>query len=451
MKKIAIIGSGIFVIFYLIGIFIFHDRFYFRTYINGVNCSGKTVKQVEMQMAEQVKKYKLSLTGRNDIADTIKGEDIRLYYVSDGTIRKLKEKQPAYNWLFGSFKVDSDDMQVNVTYSKRKLENIIEQLAFFQEENIVQSEEPKVSYENKKIVVKPAVYGTEMKKEKFNKVVKEALESGEDAIDIEEEKCYIDPKYDEKNKQFISAVETMEKYVSSMITYDFGSQTEVLDGKEIFSWLSMDNKFQVMISEDEQREFVKGLERKYNTLGSQRMFTTHDGRVISVPSGNYGFMISRSGEMEQMSKDIQEGKEVEREPIYAYRGYVRGQDDIGDTYVEIDLTNQKMLLYIDGNIDVETDVVTGNESSGFGTPDGVYGVTYKERDATLSGEDYNVPVKYWMPFNRNIGIHDASWRTKFGGEIYKTNGSHGCVNTPEENASKIFAKIEKGMPVIVHY
>ena len=109
-----------------------------------------------------------------------------------------------------------------------------------------------------------------------------------------------------------------------------------------------------------------------------------------------------------------------------------------------------MWFYVDGKTYVETDVVTGNVSQGNATPVGVYAITYKERDATLTGENYSSPVEYWMPFNGNIGIHDASWRTTFGGELYKTSGSHGCVNTPPANAKKIFEKIEKGMPVIVH-
>ena len=55
-----------------------------------------------------------------------------------------------------------------------------------------------------------------------------------------------------------------------------------------------------------------------------------------------------------------------------------------------------------------------------------------------------------MPFNGGIGIHDASWRNKFGGEIYKTGGSHGCVNSPYEVAKAIFDNIEVGTPVVCY-
>ena len=61
------------------------------------------------------------------------------------------------------------------------------------------------------------------------------------------------------------------------------------------------------------------------------------------------------------------------------------------------------------------------------------------------------PVDFWMPFNGNIGIHDASWRTEFGKNIYMTNGSHGCVNSPYELANTIFDNIEAGTPIVCYY
>lgn len=451
MKKIVAIGVGIFALCYMIGIFIFQDRFYFRSYINGVNYSGKTVKDVEMEMAVQVQNYVLTLKGKDGVTDTIRGKDIRLFYVSDGTVEKLKEKQPAYNWLFGSFKKDTDNMAIHVTYGKGKFDQVFEQLAFFKKENIRKSKVPQVTYDNGKVNIENAIYGTEVKKEYLKSLIKKAIESGQKELDLVENHCYVEPEYDEKNKDFIKAVETMKRYVETNITYDFEDRTETLDGKQIFPWLSIDKNFKVKISEDEQIDFIRGLERKYNTLGLSREFTTYDGRTISVPSGNYGYMISRGRELEQMTKDIKEGKTIKREPEYAYRGYIRKQDDIGNTYVEVDLTKQKMYFFVNGNLYVETDVVTGDLGREMGTPDGVYGITYKERNAILKGPNYRTEVEYWMPFNQSIGIHDAGWRSKFGGEIYQTQGSHGCVNTPPENAKKIYEKIETGMPVIVHY
>ena len=110
-----------------------------------------------------------------------------------------------------------------------------------------------------------------------------------------------------------------------------------------------------------------------------------------------------------------------------------------------------MWFYKNGQLIVDTDVVTGNMSRGYGTPAIVAAVKYKARNAVLRGADYETPVKYWMPFYGNYGIHDAGWRGKFGGAIYQTNGSHGCVNTPPANMKILFEQAEKGTPVVLYY
>lgn len=97
-----------------------------------------------------------------------------------------------------------------------------------------------------------------------------------------------------------------------------------------------------------------------------------------------------------------------------------------------------MYFYKDGKKILESDFVSGNVSKGYTTPPGLFSLTYKQRDATLKGQGYASPVKFWMPFNGGIGFHDASWRNTFGGTIYKKNGSHGCVNMPYAAAKTLF-------------
>ncbi|MEG1848262.1 MAG: L,D-transpeptidase, partial [Lachnospiraceae bacterium] len=125
--------------------------------------------------------------------------------------------------------------------------------------------------------------------------------------------------------------------------------------------------------------------------------------------------------------------------------------DIGQNYVEIDLSAQHLYVHQAGQVTEESDFVSGNLAKGHATPAGIYGLTYKERDATLRGETYESHVDYWMPFNGNIGMHDAGWRKEFGGDIYLTKGSHGCVNLPTKKAERIYELVEKGMPVICYY
>ena len=127
--------------------------------------------------------------------------------------------------------------------------------------------------------------------------------------------------------------------------------------------------------------------------------------------------------------------------------------DIGDSYVEADLTHQHLYLYEDGAIIFETDFVSGSMSSTPDciTPEGVFGVTYKTTNAVLRGATYETPVNYWMPFYGNYGMHDATWRVEFGGQIYIQNGSHGCINLPLSAAALIYEHVSTGFPVICYY
>lgn len=120
-----------------------------------------------------------------------------------------------------------------------------------------------------------------------------------------------------------------------------------------------------------------------------------------------------------------------------------------DTFVEIDLSEQKVIFYIDNEIAIKSDIVTGHASNS-PTRLGYFEIYYKETDCYLTGPGYRSHVDYWMPFDKGIGLHDADWRDEFGKEIYKNNGSHGCVNMPFDTAKTIYNNTEVHSKVLVH-
>ena len=200
---------------------------------------------------------------------------------------------------------------------------------------------------------------------------------------------------------------------------------------------------------------MENLAARYDTCGTEREFAATRGDIVTVKYVTYGTKLDVEAEQAYLLEVLQgEGDEAGsmlHVPAYSQQGYVRGLDDIGDTYIEIDMTEQRMYYYADGELTLETDVVTGNTGRRMGTPQGINFVYAKERNRTLRGADYASFVKYWMPVKGNVGIHDASWRTKFGGQIYKTNGSHGCINTPSDIMSQLYELAEVGTPVIMFY
>jgi hypothetical protein len=234
------------------------------------------------------------------------------------------------------------------------------------------------------------------------------------------------------------------------VTYQFGDQSEVLDNDRILSWLKEQEDGSVAIDEQQAKAFVKELAEKYDTAYTTRTFHTTGGRDIQIAQGDYGWRIDQEAETKHLLELLAAKQSATCEPIYAQTAAVHAKNDWGTTYVEVSLTDQYLWLYKDGHCILESYFVSGNPTRGHATPKGIYGLTYKTRDATLSGEGYDSKVKYWMPFNRNVGLHDAPWRKTFGGQIYKNNGSHGCINLPPANAAKIYENVDKNTPVIVY-
>ena len=227
-------------------------------------------------------------------------------------------------------------------------------------------------------------------------------------------------------------------------------QKEVLDGATVSSWLHVDG-FEVKLDTSQVENYVAALRKKYDTIFRSRTFMTSYGKEITIDGGDYGWWMNYDQEAKELEEMIENGESGERTPVYYQTAASYGTPDYGNTYVEINLTAQHLFFYQDGQLMMESDFVSGNSAKGYDTPAGVYSITYKQRDATLKGENYETPVSYWMPFNRNIGMHDASWRSDFGGTIYKTKGSHGCINMPPAKAQEMYGYVQKGTPVICYH
>ncbi len=122
----------------------------------------------------------------------------------------------------------------------------------------------------------------------------------------------------------------------------------------------------------------------------------------------------------------------------------------GQTYIDINISSQKLTYYVNGTPSIVSDIVTGNSSAHHDTPLGTYQIYGKQMGRTLRGPNYSAYVTYWMPFTGNYGLHDASWRGSFGGTIYQHNGSHGCVNLPKATAAALYATAPVGTIVSIH-
>ncbi len=242
------------------------------------------------------------------------------------------------------------------------------------------------------------------------------------------------------------------------VTYQLpNNQTEVLDGLTIATWINGSQGLTVSVDAAKVADYVQGLRNKYDTPAGTQTWQSADGTAKSIKT-DYGWHIDQAKETEALIANIQSLQSVTREPVYASRAVQTEMPQWGKTFVEIDISSQHVYFYQNGNCVWDSKCVTGTATDpDRATPTGVFALKYKQRDRVLRGRinpqtgkpSYESPVAYWMPFNGNIGLHDANWRSSFGGNIYLKSGSHGCINLPPKNAKTLYELITPGTVIVV--
>jgi len=457
-KKILFIGIIIFLFILLaayLGVaYYYSDRYFYGSAIHcfdvSIDVSGKTVDEVKAIMASEINQYTLRLKERDGGVMEIKAAEVGLTYHSEDAFHQFKNEQDPLKWILTHLDENKPQMTVSHKYDEQMLKERIDNLPCFDSRNIIEPKNPIIEWDGNRYVIIPEDRGKKVNKDILYPLVVEAILKAETELDLEAAGCYVEPQYTSESPKVVEAVNLLNRYAGASITYVFGNQKKTLDGSTIHKWLTVDEAYTVTFDETKAKEYIDELLKNYNTVGKTRTFCTSSGKTIQVKGGNYGWAVDIAKEAERLIAAIKEGKTVTQEPEYIQRAMAHGEDDIGNTYVEISLQGQHIWFYKNGKLITHGDIVSGDVRKGYATPRGVYRLKYKAKDVVLRGPDYEAPVTYWMPFNGGIGIHDANWRSSFGGEIYKTNGSHGCINTPFPVAKAIFNNIKANTPVICY-
>lgn len=455
LKKKLLIQIAAAVILVLAAVYLgaavyFHSHFLPRTVINGILAGGKSKEEVERLITEEINGYELRLAERGEKEETIPGADISLKPRFDDGIERLLQKQNGFAWVAALFVSQKLEETTMVEFDEEALETRAGELSCMQEENQESPKDACISeYSASGYEIIPEEEGSLIDRDAFLSALKEAVGNLDETLSLEEAGCYVKPEITAESEELVQTADALNQYTGVTITYTIGDKTETLDGSITHEWMRIED-MQASVDEEKVEEYVNDLASAYNTAFHKRTLKTSYGQTVEIPGGDYGWKIDKEGEKQQILKDIKAGTSVRRELTYSQTANSHGENDYGDTYVEINLTAQHLFFYKNGSLVVESDFVSGNLSKNYDTPTGAYGLTYKEKDATLKGENYASDVSYWMPFCNNVGMHDAAWRSSFGGSIYKTSGSHGCVNLPKSAAEKIFENIKQGDPVLVY-
>ena len=440
------------------------DRFFEGTYINGIDCSNKTAYEVEQAIASTVEAYSIEVTSRNQDPQTISGSQIGYQYMSDGEVLNLLKQQKPYEWVRGFMETRSYNTQENVTFDKTLLQNEVKALNCAQPENQVEPENAYVAMNGDEFTIVPETEGSKLKVKEAYKALDAAISGSQTSIDLgSTPDVYAVAAVTSEDSTLQATRDAYNNYTKASITYTFGDQTVTLDGSTLKNWLQFDEKGQ-LVQDDASftqhvKDFVAQLASEHNTVGTTRSFNTTSGRTVSVYGSAYGWKIDQDAEAAQLTEEIRTGTQTTRVPVYSMRANAYGYNDIGSTYIEVDLSSQHMYYYQGGSIIFDSDIVSGDiRYDDRATPPGIFTLYYKKSPDVLRGAkkpdgtyEYETSVTYWMPFNGGIGFHDATWQAYFGGDRYTYAGSHGCINMPLDAAATLYSIIDTNVPIVCFY
>ena len=443
----------------------YKTKFIEGTSINGIDAGKKTVSEVEDEIEKTVENYSLKLSFRDNRTETIDGDAIDYQYVSDGGVQKLLDEQNIYTWiggaLFGSEK--SYTVDEDTQFNEQKLVEGLSNLPEMKSENQVAPTDAYLLLDEttKRYNIVPETEGNVLNVEAVQAYAKSAVSGSVETVDLAQAAdTYAAPAIRANDEGLNSQQAALNAFLSTSITYTLPEGTQVLDANVLDGWISVDDNGYRYVDEEHIAEcvdqYVADLASAVDVEKETSTFASTNRGMVEVDNNEYVIKINQDAEKEKLLEEVLGNTVTQREPVYSRKDETQ-DPTFGGTYVEIDIDNQTVYYYEDGQCLVETPCVTGTGSvPRRSTPTGVFHIYDKQRSRTLYGDiqpdgsyGYASFVNYWMRFCGGCGLHDATWRDSFGGDIYWDSGSHGCVNLPYEAAAQMYEIVEEGTPCIV--
>lgn len=300
-------------------------------------------------------------------------------------------------------------------------------------------------HENGDFFVEPEIYGNKLDLQRLETDIKNQFSRNSLTVNLDNYKL---PQPDDLIVASAYKSE-LDKWTMFSIKYTNGFEIT----KEMVSdYFYLDNN-KIMFAEDLSVQLYQQCLKwatedlsSYNTLGGTFTFTTHNGEEVELQGVTYGDVYSPEQESTFLFEAIKN--------LWPCIGQVPAMiedmpDDIQSNVIEVDITNQHLWFWRDGKVLMETDVVTGTKNK-HDTPHGVFQILNVIDGVYLEGPGYKSWVDKWMRIYNGYGLHDATWRNSFGGEIYKWGGSHGCINLPHEFACDLYDLVEPGQCVVIY-
>ena len=416
----------------------------------------------------KIKQYHfVEIDGKRHFISLNNYEDLVKKYKSDGNFIVKEDKDNLFTFNikdFAELSVNKDKLEVetnsslksyvnNITLhkdyiiwsAKTDLDEYKENIEIFNKSRS-KPRDAEIVKESNWFVIKDEEDGTQIDYDALLNAMIKSLNENKYELNISDIDVYAKPKV--KSDDLKSKLDELNKFKNLSISYTSGDS---ITSRDFFKFMSYKNG-EINFDFSFLDKVINKLDKYYTTIGMERTFDTTKNGKVNISGGTYGNIMNKKAELKYLKKQIKKGKsENNRTPkLSNLASFGDGFNDLGNTYIEISIANQHIWYYKDGSLFSDSSVVTGRAGI-HDTPTGVYNITEHLRNTILRGTGYATRVSYWMRLNpQGIGLHDATWRSSFGGKIYKSNGSHGCINLPLNYAKELYTNTENYIPVIIY-
>lgn len=441
----AVVGGG-----YAFGYTHFLSHYLPGTTVAGIDASGMTKEELEKALLLAVDSYVVDVN-HDSLALQVAGANMDLV-ANTAVAQQLLDGQDERAWPIGLVS-DANKSGQGVSFDETKLYALVKKAIkkYNKSATIPQSASLALDEDAREFSLVSEKPGTALSAKKSYKIVRDAVYALRPSVQLGDEALQ-QPKVTKDSAQASAALKQANEAFGLQIPLVRGEeQLAVLEPDTLAPWI-VANGLVADIDREAAGEYVN------NSLWMSMDFS--DDQNVYVTDTN--------ALVEQISAFVQAGGGDPIEvPYVATPLYLPGGGALNPAgwaaergrYIDINKTAQVACLYDStGKVLWETPVTTGNEKANNGTPVGEYDVYDKKADFMLLGEDrdgdgkpdYERHVDFWMPFFASIGMHDADWRTVYGGDEYLENGSSGCVNLPKDAAAALYAIVHVGDAVLVH-
>ena len=454
-KILGILGAVLGV--YLVFAFVFSFIFMPRTTLNGIKVGLKSYASASKMIKPMINDYILTVRNLDGSQDHIEGSAVNLKYESMQWIKEALKGQNQFAWPVSFFRKNEIVIEENVSYDEAAFADILKKMSGFKTTTMVEPQDAHVAMdETGNYVIFTEVLGTTIDVDAAKAQALECMLTGNDTLNLED--YHILPKVYSSDEKLSERLHEWNEYMKSAgLTYIFWDTPEVLT-REIINGLISEGKDGLYVDEGKVMNMMSEWREKHDSLGRSFKFMTYDGIEVDIASGgDYGYELNEEAVGEDIIEKLNAHDTGSYEVSYWRKPLYTTNNGLGGTYIEISIAEQHLWMYKDGELVIDTNVVTGmpTDEEDRITHKGCFSVDWHEEHVvlgTLETRGYEQLVDYWIAFNQSEGIHDAQWRedSEFIPQMYLYDGSHGCVNTPLSAMKVIFENVIDGEAVVIY-